>query len=314
MSEVTPLQPISDPTRETSSETPRVTVVVPVFNMPARAKLCIEALLAQTYPRDSYDIIIVDNGSQDTTVSVIQQYPVTLLIEDRIQSPYAARNKGIQHADSEIIALTDATCIPSAHWLESGIRAMQNSSSDLVAGKITFSFSSPDNIAEMFDSIGNVEVKNNVEIRGVGKGPNLFVHRRVFEKIGLFPGHQRSGGDVLWTGKATRAGFKMVYAPEAEVFYPARKLWPLLKKQLRVGKGQPSIWLERGDSKSRIFWRILLGFRPPRPSTIRTMIQERGTPDMEHRFVQLWLVAWLATAATNLGRVRYFWERGSRNT
>jgi glycosyltransferase involved in cell wall biosynthesis len=303
------LSNMSEQTSDMVRRYPFVSVVVPVFNSPDRAKTCIEALLRQAYPKDRHEIIVVDNGSTDNTQEVIQQYPVTFLVEDSIQSPYPARNKGINHARGEIIAMLDVNCTPVSGWLENGVQSLESESADLVGGKVTFTFSPKRTVAESFDSISNIKMKSSIENRGVAKGLNLFVRKHVFQSIDLFPAHVRSGGDVLWTGRATRAGHKLIYSPRAEAFYPARKLLPLLGKSYRVGKGQPLIWMDQGQSLLRIMRSIAWDFRSPKLSFIRKILMERGTKEMQEKLLSIWLVAWLCTIATNMGRISFVLRR-----
>ena len=108
---------IQKQTLDNNDGIPFVSVIVPVYNDGQRIGKCIEALLIQTYPQAHFEIIIVDNGSNDNTRSVIEEHPVKLLVEDRIQSSYAARNKGIKNAKGEVIAFTDADCIPAPDWI-----------------------------------------------------------------------------------------------------------------------------------------------------------------------------------------------------
>lgn len=296
-----------------SDTIPFVSIVVPVRNSPERIARCIETLLQQTYSQDRSEIIVVNNGSTDETPEVIRKYPVKYLEETSFQSPYAARNKGIQAAKGEIIAMIDANCVAVPRWLESGVEKMSEENADLVGGKVAFIFQGKKKTAaEMFDSISNVKMKESVEDRGVAKGGNLFVRKRVFDSIGLFPGNIRSGIDVMWTGKATRAGFKLIYSQKAEVSYPARRLWPLLKKCDRVGRGQPNIWREEGVSSIKMLKRVITGFRSVPPSFIRGNIKKRGSKDMIRKFWRMWLVAWMCAIATNLGRIDFLCRTGFR--
>jgi hypothetical protein len=288
---------------------PYVSVIVPVHNGANFISACIEALLAQTYPKDRYEIIVVDNGSTDDTPEVTQRHPVTLLVEDRVQSPYAARNQGIRHAQGEIIAMIDVSCTPVAEWLERGVQTLESEQADLAGGSVTFTFSREKTLAEMYDSVSNIKMRTSIEKRGVAKTANLFSRRRVFETIGLFPGHLRSGGDVLWTGRATRAGFDLAFAPGAEAVKPARKFVPLLRKQVRVGYGQPSIWQERGASLGQVVKRTIRGLRLPPISFVRHQIRKRGTEEMGRRLIPIWLVACTCAIATNLGRLSYVLNR-----
>lgn len=300
-------------TKVSADTIPFVSVVIPVRNSPYRIVKCIENLLNQTYPKGYFEIIVVDNGSTDETPDVIQKYPVKYLEELSVQSPYAARNKAIQIAKGEIIAMIDANCFASPQWLERGVEKLRKENADLLGGKVAFMFlGKKKTAAEMFDSISNVKMKESVENRGVAKGGNLFVRKRVFDSIGLFPGNIRSGMDVMWTGKATRAGFKLVYSEEAEVSYPARRLWPLLKKCHRVSHGQVNIWRVQGVSRINMIKRLITGFRPVPPSFIRGNIKKRGSEDMNRKFWRMWFVAWMCTGTTNLGRIGFVCRTGFR--
>jgi cellulose synthase/poly-beta-1,6-N-acetylglucosamine synthase-like glycosyltransferase len=290
---------------------PTVSVIVPVLNDGERIGACIEALLVQTYPSEFTEIIVVDNGSTDDTIAVVGRYPVVLLTECRAKTPYLARNTGILNARGSIIALIDATCTPVPEWVENGVHSLEEQGADLVGGKVQFTFSPLRGAGESFDSISNLEMEKNIRDRGVAKTANLFFHRRVIDRVGLFPVDQRSGADVAWTGRATRAGLRMVYAPDAVVDKPARGFRPLLRKQYRVGQGQPEIWRAAELGLKEAMKRILLDFLPPRPGAIRRSIRERGTPAMEADLISIWAVAWACKVITNLGRIRALLRRGA---
>lgn len=80
-------------------------------------------------------------------------------------------------------------------------------------------------------------MEGNIRERDVAKTANLLVQQYVFNEIGDFPSHLRSGGDVIWTSRATDEGFDLVFCPDAEVWKPSRGFAGLVKKQYRVGKG-----------------------------------------------------------------------------
>lgn len=287
-----------------SSNLPFISIIIPVRNSPQRVARCIKALLVQTYSKERYEIIVVDNGSTDETPEVIQKYPVKYLLEAKILSPYAARNKGIKEARGEIIALIDANCFAKPEWLCNGVEKMLKTEADLIGGKVSFIFlGKRKTSAELFDSISNVKMKETIEGRGVAKGGNLFIRKEVFDKIGLFPGNIRSGGDILWTGRVTRAGFKLVYSEKAKVAYPARKLLPLLKKSFRVGGGIYNIWINQSISRINIIKRLISGFFPINIATIKEKIELRGTEDMHSKTRVIWIIAWLCKIASNIGGI-----------
>ena len=96
---------------------PSVSVIIPSYNAERWIKSTIDSVLAQTY--SNIEIIVVDDGSTDESVSVISKnYPEIKLITQKNQGVAAARNKGIENASSEWIAFLDADDI----WLPNKIR------------------------------------------------------------------------------------------------------------------------------------------------------------------------------------------------
>lgn len=281
---------------------PFVSVIVPVRNDP-RIRRCLRALLGQTYPADRTELIVVDNRSSDETPAVVRQHPVTLLVENRTLSPYAARNRGIESARGEILAFTDADCVPDKHWLARAVAALEREGADLVGGRVRFRYSEPPHAAEIFDSLHNLDNDRSIAERGVAKTGNLCARRRVFEAIGPFPAARRSGGDVEWTGRASGAGFALIYAADALVAKPARRLGPLLKKLYRVGRGQLLLWHEQGEEARVVLPRIARCFRPTRPSALRALLRERGPAGSERQLFAVWITSWLCSASQGAGRL-----------
>jgi glycosyltransferase involved in cell wall biosynthesis len=283
---------------------PFASVIIPVRNAPGHIRRCLDALMEQTYPRDRFEIIVVDNGSTDKTPQVIAAYPVQRLVETSMASPYPARNRGIRHAQGAIIALLDADCTPVADWLERGVAPLVAGTADMVGGNVVFTFSEHNTVAEQLDSIMHLNVQDSIERVQACPTANLFVRAALFRELGGFPARVRSGGDMAWTGRASRAGYTLRYEPAAKVYKPARRLRALLRKSFRIGTGGPALFLDRGETPPRILLLTLRGLLPARLSVLHRMIIRRGTPEMLGRFWQLWLVYWLARSASSLGRLR----------
>lgn len=94
-----------------------VSVVVPAYNASQTLGSCLDALTRQTYPRDSYEIIVVDDGSTDSTAEVAGRYPVSYLHQEN-RGPATARNVGAATGSGEILLFTDSDCIPTVDWIE----------------------------------------------------------------------------------------------------------------------------------------------------------------------------------------------------
>src|SRR5919202_557639 len=124
---------------------PKISVIVPVYNGEADLPDLLGCLQAQTYPADLVEYLLVDNGSRDRTVTLLQtavqeaaSLGITLryLQENEIQSSYAARNTGIRAAMGDILAFTDADCRPQPDWLDALIPPFADSGVGVVVGEI----------------------------------------------------------------------------------------------------------------------------------------------------------------------------------
>lgn len=103
-----------------------VTVIIPVYNNAEMLALCLEAIRAQTFPAERFEVIVVDNASTDNCRSVVDAHGFIYLLETKPGS-YAARNAGIRLAKGEILAFTDSDCRPASGWLELGTERLKAS-------------------------------------------------------------------------------------------------------------------------------------------------------------------------------------------
>lgn len=179
----------------------KISIVVPMFNAESCIEEALKALLSQTYPRDKYEIIVIDNGSWDRSAEIVSNYPVRLLFEDKHGS-YAARNMGIEHANARVIAFTDADCIASCDWLESIEKALSEQGVQIVLGhRQNVSKSYLAGLLEKYEDTKHQHVfsSDRPEIY-YGHTNNMGVLRSLFDTIGKFPEIKR-GGDTIFVRK-----------------------------------------------------------------------------------------------------------------
>ncbi len=93
-----------------------ISIIVPAYNAEKTIKGCLEALLNQDY-NGNYEIIMVDDGSTDSTADIILGYKTVRLIKQSNAGPAAARNRGASEAKGEIILFTDSDCVPERDWI-----------------------------------------------------------------------------------------------------------------------------------------------------------------------------------------------------
>ena len=225
-------------------ETPKpfVSVIVPVYNAEDMIGECIEALLAQDYPKDRYEIIIVDNDSTDGTAELIKRYPVKYLLEDEIHTSYAARNTGARHARGEALAFCDADQIATESWLPNLLSHWHER--DKYAG-----FCGPyplrpfqGSLAERYHCQESGQDaylgEQNQEVEWWGGG-NLCVDAEDFRQIGGFPSAVASGGDHQFTlAMSHEKGRRWLYVGGARQHHrPRSSLDALLRQVFRLGYG-----------------------------------------------------------------------------
>ncbi len=104
---------------------PKVSIIIPAFNADNFIAETIESVLAQTYL--SYEIIVVDDGSQDNTMDVVWPYrDMVNYIRQENGGPSRARNRGIHEATGEYVAFLDADDLWMAHKLEKQVAFMDD--------------------------------------------------------------------------------------------------------------------------------------------------------------------------------------------
>lgn len=93
-------------------------IVIPAKNEHVHLGTCLNHLAAQNA---SFEVIVVDNGSTDDTVAIIESFQgkldIKVIVLEQV-SISALRNAGAQIADGKIIAFIDADCVAPANWLE----------------------------------------------------------------------------------------------------------------------------------------------------------------------------------------------------
>ncbi|MFC4987847.1 glycosyltransferase [Saliphagus infecundisoli] len=221
-----------------------LSAVIPVYNDPYGIRTTLESLTSQTYPIDSYEILVVDNGSEDETRKVVQEYCerypelVTLLIEDEIQSSYAARNKGVEHAHGALISFIDADMTVEPTWAKSVVDSYTEHGWDYMGCEIETYIDGHGSLTARYDRALGFTVERYLQKAQFVVTACLTVRKTVFEDVGLFDSRLISGGDGEFGERVHAAGFDQYFEPDITVYHPARttvRAW--LKKQFRVGRG-----------------------------------------------------------------------------
>jgi len=124
-----------DPTKPTS---PQISIVIPAYNEAHNIGLTLESLINQQ-TRYSFEVIIVNNNSTDSTIDIAKSYQNQLhltIIDEPQLGRGPARQTGVEHAQGEIILCTDADSITPPNWIESTLKQFSSPSVIAVTGSV----------------------------------------------------------------------------------------------------------------------------------------------------------------------------------
>src|SRR5690554_1095025 len=94
-------------------------IIIPVYNDFIDLKKTLKVIYISFKHYNKSEIIVVDNGSTENIKSILEEYPNIKIIEEleKLNSPYSARNRGIEISRGNYIILLDSTCKPDEFWL-----------------------------------------------------------------------------------------------------------------------------------------------------------------------------------------------------
>lgn len=250
----------------------RISVIVPVFNQSGYLAECLEALSQQKLSSDQFEVIIVDNGSDEPPKDLVASYAFASFAAESKPGSYAARNKGLQLARGEVLAFTDSDCKPEPQWLQAALDALdQHERVDVVAGRIEVECENPSHptTIELYDIARRFDQRRRVALSNGVVTANMITYRGVFNKIGPFDDSLMSGGDLVWSARAAEHGFNVKYIHEAVVIHPARTSLALVLQQSRRNiHGRYDI--QSGGKRLSFFDKVRIGLT-------RLLPQFRGT-------------------------------------
>ena len=265
---------------------PFVSVIIPVYNDRDRLALCLEALEHQTYPKDQYEVIVIDNGSDQPLDDLVSPFQQVRLTHESQKGSYAARNHGLTLSRGQLLGFTDSDCIPVQNWIEKGVThflATQNCG--LVAGKIELFFQQKDRptAVELFDSRNFLQQQKYIAEDRYGATANLFTSKAIFEAVGPFNAQLKSGGDREWGQRVHAAGYLQVYADDVCIAHPARHSWSeISKKIVRVIEGRYKLDHQQNEPITRFLKRMAWQTRPPMQDISR-VFADKTIPSLHHR-------------------------------
>lgn len=203
--------------------TPLLSIVVPHLNQPELLTLFLRSLHDQ-FDMSRVEVIVVDNGSRRLPEAEIAPFPAVRLAEEAIPGPGPARNKGVALSSAPLIAFTDSDVLLAPDWMPKLFARFEDPETQIIGGEIRVFPEDPGNptMAEAYECVYAFPQSDYIPKKGFSVSANLATRREVFDAVGPFAGIEIAE-DTDWGQRATRMGYKVIYAPEVVVFHPARR-------------------------------------------------------------------------------------------
>lgn len=263
---------------------PAISVVVPTYNRPEGLGRCLAALAAQDYPRERFEVVVVDDGgaipARSTAEPFLDTAPLRLVRQEN-SGPSAARNAGAAAASGDFVAFTDDDCAPEPGWL-SGFAEVFGADAKCAAGGRTVNGRPDDVYATASELL--VTFLYDYHVRGSSRGPfipsnNVAFPLAAFRELGGFDTTFRRPGaeDRELCRRWVDRGYRLAEAGRAVVrHYHPLSLSTFVEQHFRYGRGavllhQSGRWT-RARSESLSFYARLVTFpfrSEPMPAAMR---------------------------------------------
>lgn len=180
---------------------PYFSVIVPARNEAQYLSKALAALHAQDWPRHDFEIIVVDNHSEDATAEIARANGADRIIMEPIHGTNFAREAGRRAARGQIIACLDADCEPPRDWLRRIARALSQKGVAAISGPYDYGFQGITRIADnlfahwFFACVGPISTFFRKPF-GVVRAGNFAAWNRALDAIGGFPPYPFWGDDT----------------------------------------------------------------------------------------------------------------------
>ena len=217
-------------------QVPVISVVIPMRNEAGWIQKCLGSILAQDYPRERFEVIVVDGESDDASLSILASYgdQIRVLTNPKRIVP-TAMNIGIRAARGEIVTRVDAHTVLDPTYLREGVDALRRSGADNVGGPMISvgGGKQGDAIAAAMASRFGIGAyfhfgTEDAEVDTVYMG---MYPRQVFERIGLFDEELVRNQDDELNYRLRKAGGRVFMTPRMRSSYQNRQSIKTLARQ-----------------------------------------------------------------------------------
>ena len=216
----------------------KISVIIPARNEEENIGKLLTSIMAQTYPGHLYEVIVVDDNSEDNTAGIVKNFSFAKLIQPAFENINSYKKKaletGIAAATGELIVTTDADCIVPPNWLKTIAAFKKEKNAVFIAAPVMLEYKN--NFLQIFQSLdflvlqGITAAAVQKKIHNMCNGANLAYERKAFYEVDGFKGIDNiaSGDDMLLMNKIAKRfpdQYFYLLSKEAIVTTNAAKTW-----------------------------------------------------------------------------------------
>lgn len=224
---------------------PFFSIVIPTYNRPERLATCLQSLARLDYPRERFEVIAVDDGSEmpvECAVEPVQSQLHIMLLKQPNAGPAKARNTGAFRAKGEFLAFTDDDCTPAPDWLTTLAARFAEFPDSIIGGRTVNALS--DNLYSTASQvlIDYLYGYYNASAEGASffASNNFALSAERFRALGGFDTSfpLAAAEDREFCDRWLHKGYPMIYAPEVLVYHAHRLALPAFWRQhFNYGRG-----------------------------------------------------------------------------
>ena len=226
-----------------------ISVIIPTYNRREKLKKTLASIIAQDYPNEFFEAIVIDDGSQDGTGKMVEDlcrlhHNIKYFVKAH-QGPAAARNYGLNKAQADIVAFSDDDCILENSWISKMFAAHEERPDITAIGGVTKVGSGNIRAAvSQFLASGAIETRINEKKEVIFLPTCNVSFKKVFLGGDLFNESFSlpAGEDLEFFWRLFKKGHRFLYKEDIKVFHDCHSgNWSFFRQAYYYGRGNYSV-------------------------------------------------------------------------
>ncbi|MBN1568181.1 MAG: glycosyltransferase [Acidobacteria bacterium] len=249
---------------------PDFSIIIPTFSRPLQLAECLQALDAQNFPKDLFEVIVVDDGGDIPAVDAISRFRQTLAItglRQQNKGPSSARNAGARISRGKYLAFTDDDCRPAPDWLIELQKCLRLNHDCLAGGRVINALEENpySEASQLIVDLVYAYYRSDQGDPRFFASNNIGMSAEAFRNLGGFAMEFRTSEDRDFCDRWINSGHRLAFAPDAVVRHAHRlNLGDFWRQHVGYGRGAAKFYRSyrtRHKGKSSIepefYWSLL---------------------------------------------------------